>query len=282
MPQTREIWRGVLLLAVLATPAPLAGQVVLTSDAGAFNNYTWRGVTMTNKLVVQPDAYLSVPGGGGSAILGVWGNIDAGRYDDPVKDLSEGGGTAGFDATEIDVWAEYGHPLGSTFSGTLGGLLYLFPNEAGLTNEANRTFEVYGKLQATGLPLAPKVAAYLDVAKVNGLYLETSLTHTLSRLKGFPITFGALAGWSAGQALNRSDPTEVANFASDGLTHLDLSATGALAAGPVTLAPTAHLVIPSNAFAEVTRPGVTHDLKGWLGLTLTWAKPLTPAPITQQ
>jgi hypothetical protein len=282
MLQTGEFWKGVLVLAALAAPVPLAGQVVLTSDAGAFNNYTWRGVTMTNKLVVQPDAYLSVPAGGGSAVLGAWGNIDAGRYDDPVNDLSEGGGTTGFDATEIDVWAEYGHPLGSTFAGTLGGLLYLFPNKAGLTNEANRTFEVYGKLQATGLPLAPKVAAYLDVAKVNGLYLETSVTHTLSQLKGFPITLGALAGWSAGQAVNRSDPTEVANFASDGLTHLDLSATGALAAGPVTLAPTAHLIVPSNAFADVTRPGVTHDLKGWLGLTLTWSKPLTPAPITQQ
>ena len=176
MQQPGEIWRGVVLLAALAGPAPLAGQVVLTSDAGAFNNYTWRGVTLTNKLVVQPDAYLTVPAGGGAAVLGAWGNIDAGRYDDPVNELSEGGGTAGFDATEIDVWAEYGHPLGSTFTGTLGGLLYLFPNEAGLTNEVNRTFEVYGKLQATGFPLAPKVAAYLDVAKVNGLYLETSVS----------------------------------------------------------------------------------------------------------
>ena len=65
MQQPREIWRGAVVMAALAGPAPLAGQVVLTSDAGAFNNYTWRGVTLTNKLVVQPDAYLTVPGGGG-------------------------------------------------------------------------------------------------------------------------------------------------------------------------------------------------------------------------
>ena len=282
MQQPGEIWRGVVLVAALAGPAPLAGQVVVTSDAGVFNNYTWRGVTLTNKLVVQPDAYLTVPAGRGAAVLGAWGNIDAGRYDDPVNDFSEGGGTAGFDATEIDVWAEYGHPLGSTFTGTLGGLLYLFPNAAGLTNEINRTFEVYGKLQATGLPLTPKVAAYLDVAKVKGLYLETSVAHTLGGIKGFPITFGALAGWSTGEAPNPDDVTEIANFASDGLTHVDLSATGALAAGPVTLAPTAHLVIPSNGLADFTKPGVTHDVKGWLGLTLTWSKPLTPAPVTQE
>jgi hypothetical protein len=271
-----------VVFAALAGPAPLAGQVILTSDAGAFNNYTWRGVTLTNKLVVQPDAYLTVPGGGGSAVLGVWGNIDAGEYDDPVNDFSEGGGTGPWDATEIDVWAEYGHPIGSGFTGTMGGLLYLFPNESGLTNEANQTFEVYGKLQATGVLLAPKVAAFLDVAKVNGLYLETSLSHTLKEIKGFPITFGALAGWSAGQAVNADDPAQIANFAENGLTHLDFSASGAVAAGPVVLAPTAHLLIPSDEYTKFTKPGVTNDVKGWVGLTLTWSKPLTPAPVTQE
>ena len=282
MQQQRGFWRGAVVFAALAGPAPLAGQVILTSDAGAFNNYTWRGVTLTNKLVVQPDAYLTVPGGGGSAVLGVWGNIDAGEYDDPVNDFSEGGGTGPWDATEIDVWAEYGHPIGSGFTGTMGGLLYLFPNESGLTNEANQTFEVYGKLQATGVLLAPKVAAFLDVAKVNGLYLETSLSHTLKEFKGFPITFGALAGWSAGQAVNADDPAQIANFAENGLTHLDFSASGAVAAGPVVLAPTAHLLIPSDEYTKFTKPGVTNDVKGWVGLTLTWSKPLTSAPVTQE
>jgi hypothetical protein len=282
MRQQRAIWSSVVGCAALAGPAPLAGQVVITSDAGAFNNYTWRGVTMTNKLVVQPDAYLTVPGGGGSAVIGVWGNIDAGQYDDPVNDFSEGGGTGPWDATEIDVWAEYGHPLGTALTGTMGGLLYLFPNESGLTNDANQTFEVYGKLQATGLPLAPKVAAYYDVAKVDGLYLETTLTHTLKEIKGFPITFGALAGWSAGQAVNANDPAEIANFSENGLTHLDFSATGALAAGPVVLAPTAHLLVPSDEYTKFTKPGVTNDVKGWVGLTLTWSKPLSAAPVTQE
>ena len=282
MQQRREIGRGIVLFAALAVPVPLAGQVVITTDAGAFNNYTWRGVTMTNKLVVQPDAYLTIPGGGGTAVMGAWGNVDAGQYDDPVNDFSEGGGTGPWDATEIDVWAEYGHPIGSSLSGTLGGLLYLFPNESGLTNDANQTFEVYGKLQATSLPLAPKISAFLDVAKVKGLYLETSLTHTLKEIESFPITFGALAGWSAGQAVNADDPSEIANFSDNGLTHLDFSATGALAAGPVVLSPTAHLLIPSDEYAKFTKPGVTNDVKGWVGLTLTWSKPLTAAPVTQQ
>ena len=131
MQQQRAIWRAIVGCAALAGPAPLAGQVVITTDAGAFNNYTWRGVTMTNKLVVQPDAYLTIPGGGGSAVIGAWGNLDAGQYDDPVNDFSEGGGTGPWDATEIDVWAEYGHPLGTTLTGTMGGLLTSSPMRAG-------------------------------------------------------------------------------------------------------------------------------------------------------
>ena len=103
MKQQREIWAGLVVLTAFTAPVPLAGQVVLTSDAGAFNNYTWRGVTLTNKVVLQPDAYLTIPAGGGAAVFGAWGNIDAGRYDDPLKDLSEGGGTAGFDAPNPEV-----------------------------------------------------------------------------------------------------------------------------------------------------------------------------------
>jgi hypothetical protein len=274
----QEFWTGALVSLALSLPEPVWCQVVLTSDAGGFNAYVWRGVTMTNNLVLQPDAYLTIPAGRGSLVFGAWGNIDAGRYDDPVDDLSEGGGTSSFNATEIDVWAEYGHPLGPNLSGTLGGLLYLFPNEAGLTNEVNRTFEVYGKLQLTGVPLGPKLAAWYDVVKVDGVYLEGSVAQQISAVPGFPLTFGVLAGFSAGQGVNGSDPTEVANFARNTFTHADVSATGALAAGPVTISPTVHLLLLNDGFTEITKPGVTKDLKAWAGVTLTWSKTLTGTP----
>ena len=273
---------GGLVIAALLSPAVASGQVTLTSDAGGFNAYVWRGFTMTNQFVLQPDLYLTIPGGGGSAVLGAWGNIDAGRYDDPANDLSEGGGTAGFDATEIDVWGEYSHPLGSKLTGTLGGLLYLYPNEAGFTNEVNRTFEVYGKLQATGLPLVPKLAAWYDVDKVKGLYVETSVAQPVTAIRGFPLTFGALAAFSAGQAINRNDPTEIANFADDGLTHVDLSATGSLAAGPITISPTIHFLVLHDDFTKLTKPGTTKDAKAWAGVMLTWSKALTEAPLTSE
>lgn len=277
MTDARRLVWGVLMLGALAAPASASGQVVLTSDAGAFNAYVWRGVTLTNQVVLQPDAYLSIPAGGGSGVLGVWGSIDAGRYDDPVNDLSEGGGTSGFNATEIDVWAEYSHSLGTGLTGTLGGLLYLFPNEAGLTNDLNRTVEVYGKLQVAA-PLSPKLAAWYDVDKVKGLYLEGSVAQTLAGIKGFPVTVGALAGFSASQGINADDPTEIANFARNTLTHVDLGATGALSVGPVIVSPAIHFLILNDDFARITRPAVSKDAKAWAGISLSWSQALTGAP----
>jgi hypothetical protein len=276
----RKFRTGMLMLVALSIPGTIRAQVTFTSDAGAFNAYVWRGVTLTNKFVVQPDAYLSVPAGGGSLVFGAWGSIDAGQYNDPVNDLSEGGGTSSFNATEIDVWTEYGHALSPSLAGTIGGVVYLFPNSAGLTNAVNRTVEVYGKLQLTGVPLGPKVAAWYDVDKVKGLYLEGSIAQGLTAIRGFPLTFGALAGFSAGQGINQNDPAQIANFAKNSFTHADFSATGALAAGPVIVSPTVHLLVLHDGFTEITKPGVTKDVKAWAGVTLTWSKALTRAPTT--
>jgi hypothetical protein len=266
----------VFVLGALGAPAVARGQVVLATDAGAFNAYVWRGVTLTNQLVLQPDAYLTVPAGGGSAVLGVWGTIDAGRYDDPANDLSEGGGTSSFNATEINIWAEYSHSLGPTLTGTVGSLVYLFPNELGLTNEVNRTVEVYGKLQLA-TPLSPKLAAWYDVDKVDGLYLEGSVSQAVPAIPGFPITIGALAGFSASQGVNAGDPTEIANFARNTLTHVDLAATGALSVGSVTVSPTVHFLILNDDATRITKPGTVKDAKAWAGVSLSWSKALTGA-----
>ena len=273
------VW-GTLVVTALSVPEDASGQVVLTSDAGAFNAYVWRGVTLTNRFVLQPDLYVTFPAGGGSVVLGGWGSIEAGQYDDPVNDLSEGGGTSGFNATEVDLWAEYGHSLGSNLTGTFGGILYLFPNDAGLTNEVNRTVELYGKLQA-GIPLSPKLSAWYDVDKVSGLYLEGSVTQPLA-IPGFPVTLGALAGFSAGQGPNENDPTQIANFASNTLTHVDLSASGALAIGPLAVAPTLHFLILNDELTQITKPAVSRDVKAWAGVTLTWSKALTGAPVAAE
>ncbi len=276
---TRSCSSIALCAALLLAASPAAGQMTVTADAGLASAYIWRGVSLTNRFVAQPDLYLTVPGGGGNVVVGGWSNLDLGRYDE-AGDLSEGGGVSSPDVTEVDLWAEYGHPLGAKLTGTGGVLAYLFPNTAGLTNEINRTVEVYGKLQANGLPLAPRLAIWYDLDKVRGAYIEASVSRPLVALHDFPITFGALAAFSAGQAANAADPDQVANFAHDGLTHLDLSATSALAAGPVTIAPTVHFYVLNDDFTRVTRPGASRDVKAWAGLTFTWSRPLSTVPTT--
>ena len=277
MSEFRRCIGVVYVLGAVAAPPAVSGQVVLTTDAGAFDAYVWRGVTLTNQFVLQPDLYVSIPAAGGSAVLGGWGTIDAGQYDDPVEDLSEGGGTSSMNATELNIWAEYAHALVPGLTGTLGSLLYLYPNEAGLTNEINQTVEVYGKLQVVS-PLNPKLAAWYDVDKVKGLYLEGSVSQPVTVIKGFPLTLGALAGFSVSQGVNTEDPSEVANFAGNSLTHVDLAATGALSVGPITVSPTVHVLLLNDEFTQVTKPGTLKDAKAWGGVSLTWSKALTDAP----
>lgn len=53
---------GMLAMAALSAPGTVSGPVVLAGDAAAFNAYVWRGVTLTNQVVLQPDADLDRPG----------------------------------------------------------------------------------------------------------------------------------------------------------------------------------------------------------------------------
>src|SRR5436309_1019948 len=96
-----------LLLAGLAAPA--SAQVTIGADLGAFSSYVWRGITYTNKFVLQPDVYLTVPAGNASLTAGGWFNIEPGKYDG-ATDISEGGGASSFDVAEFDWWGEVNYP----------------------------------------------------------------------------------------------------------------------------------------------------------------------------
>lgn len=265
---------GVLGLATLATglPGALPAQVTLGADAGVFSAYVWRGLSLTNRPVLQPDGWLSVPVAGGSFLLSGWANVDLGRYDDASDELSEGGGTGSLNVTEVDLTAEYGHGLGGGVTGAVGAILYLFPNDAGFTDDLNTT-EIYGRLQASKLPLAPKVTVWYDVNKVKGAYIEANLSQGLP-IKALPVTIGATAAFSAGQAVNRSDPSEVANFKDNGFVHGDLYATASITAGPVSIAPAVHFHVCRDDFVKVTSPTSTSDAKLWAGFTLSWSRAL--------
>jgi hypothetical protein len=254
------------LLATLAGAVPASAQVTVGWDAAVFSSYVWRGVTYTNKPVFEPDLYLTLPVGKASITAGGWANVDIGKYNSSSS-ISESGGTSAFNLAEFDWWGEIGVPVGvATLTGGVTG--YIFPNDVGFTKASN-TVEVYGKL-ALATPLSPKVSAYYDVDKVKGLYLEGSISH------GVPVgpktlTLGALAGWTGGQEFSTKDKSF--NFADNGLTHVDLSASMGFTAGSLSITPSIHGVITNDKATKITKPNALDTgFKVWGGVTISWSK----------
>jgi hypothetical protein len=269
MKRANVLGATLVVASAIATATPAAAQTV-GADLGLFSSYVWRGLSLTNKPVAQPDLYVTFPAGKASVTLGGWANVDLGKYDDGTDDISESGGTSAFNFAEFDPWAEISVPAGkATLTG--GITAYFYPNDAGLTKDAN-TWEVYGKV-GFDVPLSPKIAAWYDIDKIKGLYVEGSVAHSLPLGENHSLSLGALAGFNAGQGVP-DDPNsdESFNFADNGFTHLDLSAGLPLTAGSLSITPAFHFVINGDDFVKVTSPTKTHDMKVWGGVTLSWSK----------
>lgn len=277
MQRANLVVAALFVTGTLACATPGHAQVTVGADLGVFSSYVWRGITYTNKLVLQPDLYLTVPAGNASITAGGWLNIEPGKYDG-ASDLSEGGGASSFDVAEFDWWGEVSYPVGkATLTGGVTG--YHFPNDAGFTSIFN-TVEIYGKA-ALDAPLSPKLGVWYDVDKVKGAYLEGSISHSLPASEKVSITLGALAGLSAGQGAKAG---EFNNFFDDGFTHLDLSAAVPFTAGALSFSPALHFVITGDENTKVTKIDETTGLpnskgaKLWGGVMISWSKALGAEP----
>jgi hypothetical protein len=76
-------------LATVLWATPVTAQVTIGADAALNSAYNWRGLSLTNKPVIQPDLWLSAYG----FTAGVWANIEPTKYDG-ATDISETGGRA--------------------------------------------------------------------------------------------------------------------------------------------------------------------------------------------
>ena len=264
---------GPVLGLALGLASTATAQVTRGADAAFNSAYVWRGLSLTNKFVIQPDLYLTVPIGSIGVTGGGWANIEPSKYDEVPDNISEGGGLAGPDLTEFDWWLELGIPVGKVTL-TPGATGYIYPNDGGLT-EDNNTVEIYGKF-AADVFLSPKLSIYYDVDKIKGAYIEASVSHGIPLSAELPLTIGALAGFSAGQEINDSDPSELANFNESGLTHLDFSLSLPFSAGPLSINPAFHFVVNNDEFTKITKTtsgptGVNQeDTKIWFGATISW------------
>lgn len=264
MKRTLIVGAATLALVATLTPAPVAAQATIGWDAGLFSSYVWRGLTLTNKPVLQPDVYVSFPVSSGAAItVGGWANIDLGQYDGS-DDISESGGSSAFNFAEFDPWAEIEFSAGPATI-TPGVTAYIYPNDVGLTEDFN-TVEVYTKF-GLGVLLNPFVNLYYDVDKVKGLYLEAGVSHDIP-LGATSLSLGGLIGWTGGQEV---DSDKSANFATDGITHIDLSASVPFSAGSFTITPSVHGVFGQDDFTKFTSATNKSDFKVWGGVSIGWS-----------
>lgn len=261
---------GVVAVATLVLQGrEAAAQATVGADIGLFSSYVWRGVSLTNRPVAQPNLYFTVPAGAATVTAGGWANVDVGSYDDPVNDISQSGGVSSFNLAEFDPWAEVNLPVGkATVTGGVVG--YVYPNDPpALATEDVNTWELYGKV-GLGVPLSPKLAVYYDFDKVNGAYLEGTIAHSVP-IGGMSLNLGALAGFSAGQAESAED---INNFAENGFTHLDLSAGMPIPAGVLSITPVFHFLVNGDAVTKITSPSDESDVKAWGGVTISWSRGL--------
>ena len=273
-----------MLSALFFFTVPLKAQTQVGVDLGLFSSYVWRGVTSTNKPVMQPAVYLSIPVANTSVTLGAWSNIDLGKYDDPADDISESGGSSGFNLSEIDPYAEVSFLVGkTTLTGGVLGYVYpnadSAPNASGFTTSDANTVEIYGKL-GLDAPLSPELSVYYDVNKVKGAYIEGAVSYSLAASENISVDLGALAGFNAGRGIP-DDPLsdEISNYEDDGFTHLDLSAGVPFAVGTVSITPVVHFVVNGDDRTKTTSPtDLNEDVKLWGGVSLSWSSTLAPEP----
>jgi uncharacterized protein Gcw-chp len=280
-----KVFAAALLCAVLSTaPERALAQAEIGAQADLFSAYVWRGLSLTNKPVLQPDVWVSFPAGSASITVGGWSSIDLGRYDDLEDDISESGAISSFNYAEFDPYAEIAFPVGKSTL-TFGATGYIYPNDEdspdiandfGLLTSASNTLELYGKAGFDVL-LAPEFSVYYDVDKIKGAYFEAAASHDLPLSEKLALSLGALVGFNAGQGIS-DDPEESSNFDDDGLTHLDFSAGLPLTAGAFEITPVLHVVVGVDDRTKITSPTNTSDAKLWGGVSIGWSRTLGEAP----
>lgn len=261
---------GILLTSL---PRQAAAQAEVGAQLDLFSSYVWRGVTLTNKPVAQPDLWVSFPAGSASITVGGWSNIDLGQYDDADDDISESGGLSAFNLAEFNPYAEVGFTTGKT--SIAGGIVgYIYPNDlddapnGGLDSETN-TWELYTTV-GFDVPLAPEFSLYYDIDKVSGAYFEGGVSHSLPLGESHSLDLAGLLGVSLGQGFSEDD--ESFNFDDDGVTHADFSAGVPLTAGAFSITPVLHFQVSvddATKFHSPTSDG--SDVKLWGGVSIGWS-----------
>jgi hypothetical protein len=259
-------------------------QASIGVEVAGNSQYVWRGLTLTNRPVLQPALLFNAPLGPSRFTIGVSPNFELGQYDG-ATDISMNGGTSSFDLTELDYFARVGADAGVIrLSGGINGLYYPDGITWGGQPELTNTIELMGRAELN-VPLHPQVQLWYDIDKVQGLFLEAGLGHRfhLSSLVGLHLD--AVAGFSAGQERNPQQPAENFWFRNSGFTHARFSAALPIRLGAFELIPNAHFQVNNDPFTKWTKRDAasasgfnSESTKAWFGVTLGWSRGFGGAP----
>ncbi len=239
---------------------------IFGGDAVVRNTYLWRGVTRSSAWVLQPDLFLAGSQDRSNITGGWWSTIDLGSVD-PGDPTSAGLGQTWFG--QNDLWLEVAVRSG-TVDFTVGVTRYQFADRSfGQSADAVNTTELYATAGLSAGPLVPRIALWVDVSRVRGAYFETSLDLRVPVLPSYePVIaayLSALAGWSAGQEINRQSPDEAAYFGDAGLTHLDFGLDVAVGRNQRYVTLELHVLAAQDGGARA-EPGTSRNASWWLGL----------------
>lgn len=262
---------AVALVASGALPNLAAAQIVAGADVTYANRYVWRGITRASVPVFQPDIYLAYRHSNSFLTLGGWWSFETRSGEDEISDTGSGVGGLG----ESDYWIEL-----STVAGPLdlavGYTAYVFGSGSERRRSSEHdTGELHAVIWWETAALIPRLAVWYDVGAIDGAYIETSVDLRVPILPMASMYIRALAGWSAGQGVSDSDPSRLANFAADGLTHVDFSVWGSYRIGKgLSLAPALHVQVNEDAATRSTNANDSRDVKVWFTVALSWSRDL--------
>ena len=205
MKRANVLGAALVVAGLVATAVPAAAQVTVGADLGLFSDYVWRGITYTNKFVLQPDVYLTFPAGTASITVGGWANIEPGKYD----------GDDGHQRERRRVELRRGR-VRLVGRGELSRIrrphftarrhrLLSSPTTPASPRTPTRSRST--ARSAFDVPLSPKLAVWYDVDKIKGAYFEGSISpHASSRrTRSSPSCWARSPGSTPGRDSGRPD-----------------------------------------------------------------------------
>jgi hypothetical protein len=239
------------LALVVLSVAALRGtgaQSHIGADATWASNFMFRGVSVSDVPIIQPQAWALRDFAGGTAmVLGGFAE-ETHSVGSSIRSLNP----EGMAHPIIEWWAsaDYTHAFGPA-SATVGGQLFRYPAATHIGAQFN-TEEVYARV-AFEAPAHPSVTAYYDVRQVLGSYIETGLAQSFEFDAERTFDVSATAGFSAGQSTQSRGS---AYFAKDGLAFVGVTAGITVPVGKLVVSPAATLQYNRDQWARATGPGL--------------------------